>query len=129
VRDKLTHDETEHPSISDTGNHICQGKFLGEWDHEDYAIFQVESFATPCDVHELCTTHAREIAQLLRAEQQVLSQQEASHVLARRISFGAADVVIIDEEDDVRVALEFANVELLEMRYLDRRLDDALDRS
>lgn len=31
--------------------------------------------------------------------------------------------------DDVRSVLEFANVELLEVRYLDQRLDDALDRS
>jgi hypothetical protein len=77
-------------------------------------------------VHGLCTAHAQEIAQILRAEQQVLPEEEASHVLARRISYGAADVAIVDEGDDVRAVLEFANVELLEMRYVDRRLDDAL---
>jgi hypothetical protein len=38
-------------------------------------------------------------------------------------------VAIIDEGDDVRAILQFVSVELLEMRYLDRRLDDALDRS
>jgi hypothetical protein len=105
---------------------------------EDYGIFQIELFATPCDVHELCTAHAQGIAQLLRAEQHVLSQQEVSDALAHRIAFGVADVTIIDwnaalmidpEGDDVRAVLEFANIELLEMRYLDRRLDDALDRS
>jgi hypothetical protein len=37
--------------------------------------------------------------------------------------------MIDDAGDDVRAVLEFANVELLELRYLDRTLDDALDRS
>ena len=58
--------------------------------------------------------------------------------MAYRLSFGCDDVTIVDwnaalivdhEGDDVRAVLEFANVELLEMRYLDRNLDDALDRS
>jgi hypothetical protein len=38
-----------------------------------------------------------------------------------------AAVVIDRQGEDVRSVLEFANVELLEMRYLDQRLDDALD--
>jgi hypothetical protein len=58
--------------------------------------------------------------------------------LAYRLSFAVDDVTIVDwnaallvdrEGDDVRTVLEFANVELLELRYLDRSLDDALDRS
>jgi hypothetical protein len=56
--------------------------------------------------------------------------------LSARIAFGADDVTIVDwnaalvvdrEGDDVRAVLEFANVELLEMRYLDQKLDRALD--
>jgi len=36
--------------------------------------------------------------------------------------------LLIDREgEDVRAVLDFANVELLEMRYLDQRLDRALD--
>jgi hypothetical protein len=67
-----------------------------------------------------------------------LSQQEVKDALAHHISFGVDDVTIVDwnaalsvdrEGDDVRPVLEFANVELLELRYLDRTLDDALDRS
>lgn len=105
---------------------------------EDYTIFQIEAFTTACDVYALCTTYAQEIAQILRAEDQVLSPQEVGDALAYRISYGADDVTIVDwnaalmvdrEGDDVRAVLEFANVELLEMRYLDQRLDDALDRS
>jgi len=38
--------------------------------------------------------------------------------------------VLIDREgDDVRAVLEYANVELLEMRYLDQKLDRALDQA
>jgi hypothetical protein len=105
---------------------------------EDYAIFQIEAFTTPHDVNDLCTRYAQEIARILRAECQTLSPQEVADALAYRISFGCSDVTIVDwnatlmvdrEGDDVRAVLEFANVELLEMRYLDQSLDDALNRS
>jgi hypothetical protein len=105
---------------------------------EDYVIFHVEAFADRHDVHDLCTRYAQDIAQILRAEIHPLSQQEVMDALAQRLSFGVDDVTIIDWNaallldqagDDVRTVLEFANVELLELRYLDRRLDDALDRS
>ena len=90
------------------------------------------------DIDDLCTRYAQDIAQILRAETQPLSQQEVMDALAYRLSFGVDDVTIVDwnagllvdrEGDDVRTVLEFANVELLELRYLDRSLDDALDRS
>jgi hypothetical protein len=105
---------------------------------EDYAIFQLQAFTIPLDVNDLCTRYAQDIAQILRAETQPLSQQEVTDALAHCISFGAGDITIVDwnatllvdrEGDDVRAVLEFANVELLEMRYLDRNLDDALNRS
>ena len=56
--------------------------------------------------------------------------------MACRISFGLEDTALIDwhaavlfgnDMDDVRAVLEFANVELLEMRMLDEQLDTALD--
>ncbi len=105
---------------------------------EDYVIFQIETFASPCTAEELCAGHAQEIAQILRAEKEVLSEQEVRDALSHRISFGSDDVTIVDwnatllfdrNGDDVRAVLEFANVELLELRYLDERLDEALDRS
>ena len=89
-------------------------------------------------MHALCLQYAQEIAQLLRAERQVLSPQEVSDAMAYQMSYSSADVAIVDWNaallvdragDDVRAVLEFANVELLEMRHLDRRLDDALDRA
>ncbi len=105
---------------------------------EPYAIFQIEGFATPCGPPELYTTHAAVVAQILRSERAPLSTDEVSDATAQHISYGADDVAIIDwdatllfdrQADDVRAVLEFANVELLEMRYLDQQLDDALDES
>ncbi len=105
---------------------------------EPYAIFQIEAFAETVPPAELYTTHAHALAQILRAEQGRLSPQEVSDALAARIAFGPDDLAVIDwdaallvdrDGDDVRDVLEFANVELLEMRYLDQQLDDALDES
>jgi len=105
---------------------------------EDYVVFHVESFAEPCDLDSFCATQARTIAQILRAERQPLSAQELDDALAARVSYGNDDMAIVDwnaallvdrEGDDVRAVLEFANVELLEMRYVDQKLDRALDQA
>src|SRR5947208_8025168 len=100
---------------------------------EDYVIFQIDSFGEP--IEGLLTRHAAQLAQILRAESRELSTDEVIDALSHRISFGKDDVVIVDwnaalvvdkEAEDVLTVLEFANVELLEMRFLDQRLDDAL---
>lgn len=105
---------------------------------EDYVIFHVETFAEPLDLNLFCASQARRIAQILRAERQTLSTQEVEDALAVRVSYGPDDVAIVDwnaallvdrEGDDVRAVLEFANVELLEMRYVDQKLDRALDQA
>jgi hypothetical protein len=103
---------------------------------EDYVIFHIESFAQPSDTSRFCSEQGRQIAQILRAERQILSDQEVDDAISTRISFGTEDLTIADwnaallvdrEGEDVRAVLDFANVELLEMRYLDQRLDRALD--
>src|SRR5438094_3449195 len=100
---------------------------------EDYVIFQVDSFGEPTE--DLFTHHSAHLAQILRAETRELSTDEVMDALWHRISFGKDDVVIVDwnaalvvdkEAEDILTVLEFANVELLEMRFLDQRLDDAL---
>src|SRR5574341_845722 len=105
---------------------------------EDYSIFQIEAFAAPCEAAALWTEHAQTVAQVLRAEPRMLSQHEAGDATALRLSFGPNDATIIDtdatllvdpEGDDVREVIEFANTQLLEMRFLDQQLDDALDRA
>jgi hypothetical protein len=105
---------------------------------EDYVIFSIESFDQPLDAEAFCQEHAQEIARILRAERQTLSEQEVNDALAARASFRMDDLTIVDwnaalvidrEGEDVRAVLEFANVELLEMRYLDQKLDRALDQA
>ncbi|MBX3325527.1 MAG: hypothetical protein U0223_03685 [Nitrospira sp.] len=103
-------------------------------DVEDYIIFSIES-SVP-EAPALWTCNETDLAQILRAERTPFSEQEVADALSCRISFGQDDAAIIDwhstvlfgkEMDDVRAVLEFANVELLEMRILDEQLDRALD--
>lgn len=103
---------------------------------EDYALFHIEAFSAPCDAATLWAEHAQSVARILRASLQPLSQQEVTDATALRLSFGPNDAAIIDtdatvlfdpEGEDVRTVLEFANTQLLEMRYLDQQLDDTLE--
>jgi len=105
---------------------------------EDYSIFHIAAFTAPCDAATLWTTHALTVAQVLRAVPHPLSQQEIAEATSSRLSFGPNDATIIDtdaailfdpEGEDVRDVIEFANTQLLEMRYLDHELDDVLERA
>jgi hypothetical protein len=101
---------------------------------EDYIMFSIESHVP--ENPPLWTTNESDLAQILRAERTPFSEQEVADAVSCRISFGREDAAVIDwhsavlfgkEMDDVRAVLEFANVELLEMRMLDEQLDRALD--
>ena len=105
---------------------------------EDYAMFHVQEWSTPVPVADLPEHYAHELAQVLRAEKQLLADQEVADAIGCRISFAKDDIILIDwnaalifDQDayDALAVLEFANVELLEMRFLDRELDDSLDRT
>jgi hypothetical protein len=118
---KTIHPAVSKPSIS---------RFV-----EDYIVFQIGSFSEPISIEQLLIEHALEIAQILRAETRKLSNDEVYDALSHRISFTTSDVAIVDwnaallvdeDAEDLLTILEFANVELLEMRVLDERLDDAL---
>jgi len=103
---------------------------------EDYVIYHIERFEEAVDPEKLCATHRLELAQILRAEREPLSEQEVSEALGARVAYGPEDMTIVDwnaalvldsEGDDVVAVLEFANVQLLEMRFLDEELDGAMD--
>lgn len=105
---------------------------------EDYSIFHIEQFHPACTANDLLKTHAQEMAQILRCEDERLSDEEVRDATSCRVSFGTDDVTVIDwngammvgqEMEDVRGVLEFTNVELLERRYLDQQLDHALDQA
>ncbi len=112
----------------------------GEVLEEDYTIFYIESFegVEPLSARQLLADHGADIAQLIRGEEKALSPSEQIETLRQRISYFDDDLVVIDwnaalvydhegssEHVDI---LEFANCELLELRYYDSLLDRELDR-
>jgi hypothetical protein len=105
---------------------------------EDYAVYQIAAMNPPVPVDELLRAHRAQLAQVLRAETQALSSQEIDDALSHRIAYNPNETAIIDwnaailfqtDSEDVRAVLEYANVELLELRQLDDQLDHVLDRS
>jgi len=105
---------------------------------EDYQVYQLEELAPAAELHDTLREHAALLAQVLRAERTPLAAQEIDDALACAISYAPDDRTLIDWNaallfgrnlDDVRAVLEFANIELLELRYLDDRLDDVLDQA
>jgi len=105
---------------------------------EDYLVFDVDEWTLP-QGHVLLPGWIDEcgslIARILRSDQDLLSKQEIDDAVSCRISYADSDAALIDwnaallfgrEMQDVTAVLEFANVELLEMRFLDDQLDRAL---
>jgi hypothetical protein len=102
---------------------------------EDFLVFHL---TTPDGKDAIFSRGAEPIAKLLRSESSALSAEEVEDAVSCRLSFGPDDLAVIDwnaavligtEMEDVVSVLEFVNVELLEMRYLDQQLDDALDQA
>lgn len=105
---------------------------------EDYLVFLIETFAQPVPPSRLWTDLAPVVARTLRAEAAALSSDETAEAVSARLSFAEGDVTIVDwdaavvydpDPEETRALLEFANVQLLELRHLDQALDTALDRA
>ena len=105
---------------------------------EDYLIFQLHDAGATADPAALIASNRHVIAQILRSERRPLSPHEVDDALASRIGYELGEEAVIDwnatilfqrDVEDVRLVLEYVNVELLELRWLDSQLDDALDRS
>lgn len=105
-------------------------------DEEYYTVFQVKSFTSPVRASEVSEDMLAEFAKILRAERLNLSDQEIRDVLSSKVTYSENDLGLIDwdaaflfdnDADDVLAVLEFANVALMELRFLDERLDTALD--
>lgn len=104
--------------------------------YEDYRIFEIEKFNQSVDFESYLVANGQFFARVLEGEEDLMSDSSVSETLACRIAYGPSDLAVIDwntaiifggEADDVKEVLEFANVELLEMRFLDGKLDKALD--
>lgn len=135
--------------LAEAGERACRGLMErlapaltrphAEWLSEDYLVVTVTRFAGAVTGADLLTTHGREIAQLLRGEQERLSDQEREEVLRHRISYLATDMVVptwsaafvFDTDagaEGILEILELANSQLLEFRHYDRLLDGELER-
>jgi len=105
---------------------------------EDYAIFRIGSLEGTATPASLLAEHPALLARILRAERGELSADEARDALSCRLVYSPNDAVLVDwnsaivldsEGEEALTVLEFANVELLELRYLDDRLDAQLEES
>lgn len=94
---------------------------------EDYVMFEVRAGAV-----ELDEAGRLGVAQVLRAEPGLLSDQEVDDALSDFLSYRRGEALFVDwvgafawggEFEDERLVLELANVELLGLRSIDARLD------
>ncbi len=104
---------------------------------EDYIIFELA--AAPDESTETFVNRRRAtVARILRAEREPLSTQETDDAMSLSIAYGPSDRAVIDwhaalligpDPADVRSILEYANVQLVQMRSLDDELEHILDSS
>lgn len=104
---------------------------------EEYFIFRFNPATLP-EPEKLLQDHAGWLAALLRLDPGPLSHDETTDALRQRISYSPCDLVAVDwaaavvidrDCEETLRTIEFANLQLLEFRHLDRRLDDALARA
>jgi hypothetical protein len=102
---------------------------------EEYFVFQLLPDTRRVLPSKLLRSHAAWLAALVRLESERLSQEEIERALRQRLSYSPRDLfvadwaaaVLIDREcDESLEVIEFANLQLLEFRHIDNRLDDSL---
>ena len=103
-----------------------------------YFIYSIESFREPFEgtINDYVYENANTISQILRQENETLSQDVISEVMEYTFSYTPSDITIIDWDATIRFGkdsrdifgvIEFALVQLLEMMYLDESIDDHHD--
>lgn len=106
---------------------------------EEYYVFQF-SAAGPLTPDDLLEPLAGQLAGLVRLEDQPLSASEVAEATRLRLRYGPDDLFVadwpaaalLDQEDGCEETLrtiEFANLQLLEYRHIDDRLDGSLTRT
>src|SRR5439155_26118571 len=103
---------------------------------EEYFVFQFQPGEAVAP-DSLLDNHAGWLAGLLRLEDEPLARQEIDEALRLVLRYGTQDVFVPDwgaavlvdregESDKTLQAIEFANLQLLEYRHIDRRLEGIL---
>lgn len=105
---------------------------------EDYTVVDLRELSRPLTADELLGVHGATLARILRAERGELAPAQIADALQLKVGYAPDDLVLIDwagalvldkdSEAALRV-LELANLQLMEMRWLDGELDRTLDRA
>jgi hypothetical protein len=102
---------------------------------EEYFVFQIPPVDSLPPPQSLLDGQAGWLAGLVRLESDALSPSEIEAALQSRISYSPVDLllaawsaaVLIDRDcEETLQAIEFANLQLLEYRYIDNLLDERL---
>jgi hypothetical protein len=104
-------------------------------DYEDYTIIYIQSFNRNLKSFEIL--REIDLAKLLLGEKYHLSEQIENNLLRNKFSYSDEDLIVLNwdscfiyEPDgimDVPDLLEFANAQILELRYYDSYLDKVLE--
>jgi len=110
--------------------------FEGEW--EDYYVYLIEETEEPEEMEMLVARHGAAVARVLRSEKS-LSASEIEDALKYRLSYYGNDLTLIDwnstfifdpeKSYDVQDVIEFAVIQLLELRLYDAMLDGVIERA
>ena len=101
---------------------------------EEYFVFHLPP-GGPLQPQALLDYHAGAVAALLRLEDGPLSAEEIEEALRLHLSYSPADLflpdwaaaLLLDQDcEETLQTVEFANLQLLEYRHIDNRLDDSL---
>jgi hypothetical protein len=104
---------------------------------EDYFVFHIAALEPAPDAESLLRDHAALLAATLSMDAGPLSRQQIDEALRDPVSYSPHDLLVADwsaalvydtEARDALAVLEYLNVQLVELRFLDARLDRALVR-
>jgi hypothetical protein len=102
---------------------------------EEYFVFQLLPEHGPAPAAHLLQSHAGWLAGLVRLENGPLSDEEIAEAVRRHLSYSPDDLFVADwaaaflldrDCEETLQTIEFANLQLLEYRHIDNRLDDSL---
>jgi len=115
---------------------IMKPRIDADKDFEDYAIFLARQFDRPITASELLHNYPAEIAGILR-EEKSLSTFEIADALKNPLSYRETDLTLIDwnsafiidpeSSHDVPDVIEFALIQLLELRLYDNMFDAIIE--
>lgn len=105
--------------------------------HTSYMVIQINPVPEKMDVQELKKLFGGIIVSTLRFEQVALSEEHKNEILDDAIGYFRGDLIVIDTDtafiydkqyEEILDFFEFANVQLVELQYFDRLLDQRLNK-